>query len=143
MAKQVLKVTDFKGGVNSLADARDIEDNQFAQNWNASLDKTGIVRYSGGGIQNLFHLPHDNANQVNGFGLFRFTTDYSFNMLNSDFNVGVERGTLASVNANTTAVTLEDTDSDSIVADYYKDMPLFIYSGPGAGMSRDITAYST
>jgi hypothetical protein len=142
MAKQVLKVTDFKGGVNSLADARDIEDNQFAQNWNASLDKTGIVRYSGGGIQNLFNLPHDNANQVNGFGLFRFTTDYSFNMLNSDFNVGVERGTLAAV-GSATSVTLEDTDSDYITQDYYKDMTLFIYSGPGAGMSREITAYSS
>ena len=60
MAKQVLKVTDFKGGVNSLSDARDIEDNEFAQNWNASLDKTGVVRYSGGGIQEITNLNNPN-----------------------------------------------------------------------------------
>ena len=94
MAKQVLKVTDFTGGVNSLSDARDIGDTQFAQNWNAALDKTGIVRYSGGGIQSIFNLPQDNTNQFNGFGLFRFTTDYSFNILDSDLNVGIEIGNI-------------------------------------------------
>ena len=31
MPKQVLQVTKFSGGLNSYADARDIEDNQFAQ----------------------------------------------------------------------------------------------------------------
>ena len=48
MPKQVLKVTNFKGGVNSVSDARDIEDNQFAQNWNAITDKDGVIRVSGG-----------------------------------------------------------------------------------------------
>ena len=51
MAKQILKVTDFTGGVNSYSDPRDIQDNQFAQNWNAALDKTGIVRYKKGGMK--------------------------------------------------------------------------------------------
>ena len=49
MPKQVLKVDNFKGGVNSLSDARDIEDNQFVQNWNAVTDKDGVIRVAGGG----------------------------------------------------------------------------------------------
>jgi len=145
MAKQILKVTDFTGGVNSYSDPRDIQDNQFAQNWNAALDKTGIVRYSGGGIKSITNLPQDNTNQINGFGLFRFTTDYSFNILDSDFNAGIERGTIAAVNSSTTA-TLEETDSlvistDDSNDDYYNNMSILIYSGTGAGQTRQITGY--
>ena len=145
MAKQILKVTDFTGGVNSYSDPRDIQDNQFAQNWNAALDKTGIVRYSGGGIKSITNLPQDNTNQINGFGLFRFTTDYSFNILDSDFNAGIERGTIAAVNSSTTA-TLEETDSlvistDDSNDDYYNNMSILIYSGTGAGQTRQITDY--
>jgi len=145
MAKQILKVTDFTGGVNSYSDPRDIQDNQFAQNWNAALDRTGIVRYSGGGIKSITNLPQDNTNQINGFGLFRFTTDYSFNILDSDFNAGIERGTIAAVNSSTTA-TLEETDSlvistDDSNDDYYNNMSILIYSGTGAGQTRQITDY--
>ena len=145
MPKQVLKVTDFTGGVNSYSDPRDIQDNQFAQNWNAALDKTGIVRYSGGGIKSITNLPQDNTNQINGFGLFRFTTDYSFNILDSDFNAGIERGTIAAVNSSTTA-TLEETDSlvtstGTSDDDYYNNMSILIYSGTGAGQTRQITGY--
>ena len=143
MAKQILKVTDFTGGVNSYSDPRDIQDNQFAQNWNAALDKTGIVRYSGGGIKSIANLPQDNTNQINGFGLFRFTTDYTINSLDSDLNAGIERGTIAAVNSSTTA-TLEATDtlvvSDNTDNDnYYTNMSILIYAGTGAGQTRQIT----
>ena len=74
MPKETLVISDFSGGMVVDKSARDIEDNEFSQNWNASLDKTGVVRYSGGGIQSLLNLPQDNTNQVNGFGLFRFTS---------------------------------------------------------------------
>ena len=141
MAKQVLKVTDFTGGINTLSDARDIGDTQFAQNWNAALDKTGIVRYSGGGIQSIFNLPQDNTNQVNGFGLFRFTTDYSINILNSDLNVGIETGTIDDYTSQT-VFTLEDTDTVSSADDYYNGMTILIYSGTGVGKSRNITDYA-
>ena len=125
MAKQVLKVTDFTGGVNSYSDARDIKDSEFAQNWNASLDKTGIVRYSGGGIKSIANLPQGNAKQINGFGLFRFTTDYSINSLDSDFNIGIERGTI-DVFSSTSSFTLEDTDTVSSVDDYNNGMTIMI-----------------
>ena len=48
MAKKLLEVNTFSGGLNSYADARDIKDNEFAQNWNAVVDKSGIIR--GGGM---------------------------------------------------------------------------------------------
>ena len=44
MPKQVLQITNFAGGLNAYSDARDIEDNQFVQNWNAVVDKNGIIR---------------------------------------------------------------------------------------------------
>ena len=75
MAKQVLKVTNFKGGVNSLSDARDIEDNQFAQNWNAITDKDGVIRVSGGGNFYLQNIPHDLTTFQSGFGLFAISSD--------------------------------------------------------------------
>ena len=139
MAKQILKVTDFTGGVNSYSDPRDIQDNQFAQNWNAALDKTGIVRYSGGGLKSI-KAPQSNTKQINGFGLFRFSTDYSINSLDSDFNVGIETGTIDTY-SSTSSFTLEDTDTVSSVDDYYNGMTILIYSGTGAGESRNITDY--
>ena len=140
MAKQILKVTDFTGGVNSYSDPRDIQDNQFAQNWNAALDKTGIVRYSGGGIKSITNLPQSNTKQINGFGLFRFSTDYSINSLDSDFNVGIETGTIETYSSQTSFV-LENTDTVSSANDYYNGMTILIYSGTGAGKSRNITDY--
>jgi hypothetical protein len=139
MAKQILKVTDFTGGVNSYSDPRDIQDNQFAQNWNAALDKTGIVRYSGGGLKSI-KAPQSNTKQINGFGLFRFSTDYSINSLDSDFNVGIETGTIDDYTSQTEFV-LENTDTVSSADDYYNGMTILIYSGTGAGKSRSITDY--
>ena len=142
MPKQVLKITDFKGGVNSLSDARDIQDTEFAQNWNAALDKTGIVRYTGGGKKSISTLAsHSNANQETGHGLFSFATDYTFNYLDSDFNAGIERGTVSSV-TNSTSFVLEATDTVSSTDDYYNTMSLFIYEGTGVGQTRQITDYA-
>ena len=139
MPKQVLKVTDFTGGVNSYSDPRDIQDNQFTQNWNAALDKTGIVRYSGGGLKSI-KATQSNTNQVNGFGLFRFTTDYTVNSLNSDLNVGIETGTIDDY-TDTENFILENTDTVSSADDFYNGMTILIYSGTGAGESRNIINY--
>ena len=44
MPKKVLQVANFSGGLNAYSDARDIRDESFARNWNAIVDKEGIVR---------------------------------------------------------------------------------------------------
>ena len=66
MPKQLLEVTNFSGGLNCYSDARDIEDNQFIQNWNFMVDKAGILRMGG---QLEYHIDtdyHTNDNFSNG-----------------------------------------------------------------------------
>ena len=102
MPKQELHITDFSGGLNSFADARDIDSTQFAQNWNASLDKYGVVRFSGAGCKYTTYHPHTNTGFVPGGGLFSFTTDITANSIDtSDMQTGFEKGTVAGYNATT------------------------------------------
>ena len=81
MAKKQLKVTDFTGGLNCYSDARDIKDNQFSQNFNASLDKYGVIRFTGAGQKHIINHPHTNTNFQPGGGLFSYASDYTPNML--------------------------------------------------------------
>ena len=78
MAKQVLQVTNFAGGLNAYSDARDINDNQFTQNWNAEVDKNGVIRVSGMAEDSILTEYFENDNFEPGHGLFQFSTDYSF-----------------------------------------------------------------
>ena len=71
MPKQQLNITDFTGGLNCYSDARDIQENQFAQNWNASLDKYGVIRYTGAGTKHIINHPHTNTNFIPGVVCFR------------------------------------------------------------------------
>ena len=48
MAKKVLKIEKFNGGINSDTDARDIADGEFTSLDNASIDELGVIRMSGG-----------------------------------------------------------------------------------------------
>ena len=71
MPKQVLQITNFAGGLNAYSDARDIEDNQFVQNWNAVVDKNGIIRVSGMAEDSITTEYFDNTNFQKGHGLFQ------------------------------------------------------------------------
>ena len=59
-----------------------IKENQFSQNWNASLDKYGVVRYTGAGTKHITNHPHTNTNFVPGGGLFSFSQDILPNIIN-------------------------------------------------------------
>ena len=139
MAKQVLQITDFAAGLNAYSDARDIEDNQFAQNWNAIADKAGIIRVSGMAEDSILTDFHNNSNFQSGYGLFQFSTDYSLNEISSDFNYGIKSGTLG--DGSTTAATLEATAAQQD-SNYYRYMHFFVYDGVGVGESAEITASS-
>ena len=116
MPKQLLEVTNFSGGLNCYSDARDIEDNQFAQNWKAVVDKAGIIRVSGMGEEYIATDYHDSTNFQRGYGLFQFSTDYSFTEVDGNFNTGIKTGTIsATANIGATTCNLEasytaDTD---------------------------------
>ncbi len=142
MPKQVLQLTNFSGGLNAYSTPRDIDDTQFVQNWNAVVTKNGILRVGGAfslenGIKTEYH---DNANFEPGFGLFQFSVDYSLSQIESNFNVGIATGTIATY-SSTTSFTLEDKPGTSSSNDAYNNLIIFIYSGEGIGESRKITDY--
>ena len=146
MPKQQLKITDFSGGLNAFADARDIQDTQFAQNWNASLDKYGVVRFTGAGVKYTTDHPHTNNNFVPGGGLFAFSTDISANVLDgTDLQKGFEKGIVGAYSG--TSLTLAQTPTFNTQANhdldnFYNNMIVHIYDGPGKGQSSLITGYT-
>ena len=117
MPKKVLQVANFSGGLNAYSDARDIRDESFARNWNAIVDKEGIVRVSGMASDSISTDYHNTLNFKPGFGLFQFVADYSISELDGRFNSGITSGTLAS-SGSTTAHSLENKDSTSTSDDY-------------------------
>ena len=91
MAKQVLKITNWVGGLNCATDPRDIEDSQFAQNWNIIDDRGGMLRKVGGAEDSIINLDHDNTNQQAGFGLFTVGADYALSSFDGTFDDGYEK----------------------------------------------------
>ena len=146
MPKKQFKITDFTGGLNCFSDARDIGDNQFAQNWNASFDKYGVIRYTGAGEKHITNNPHSNTNFIPGGGLFSYSTDYSNNILDGSFDVPFEEGTVGAYTDTQTTITLAQTPSYNTQAnhdsnDSYNNMTIVIYDGRGEGQSRQISDY--
>ena len=66
MAKKVLKITNWVGGLNAATDPRDIKDTEFAQNWNVIDDVSGVIRKIGGARDSIANVNNDNTNKQNG-----------------------------------------------------------------------------
>ena len=141
MAKQVLELNNFAGGLNAYSDARDIGDLEFAQNWNAVVSKAGIIKVAGMALPEIETEYIANENFQDGRGLFQFSSDYSLSVMGSNFDVGLTSGTRAGSNS-TTSHTLENKQSLSNVTDFYVGMIMFITEGTGVGESRIITAFN-
>jgi hypothetical protein len=149
MAKQVLKITNWVGGLNCATDPRDIQDSEFAQNWNLIDDRGGVLRKVGGAKSHIANLNMDNSNQQIGYGLHTMGVDYSIDTstnFNGTFDDGIERGTLQAYTSGTPSVTLAaastylssaDYDND----DYFNNWTILITSGNGVGQTRTITDY--
>ena len=141
MPRQLYEIKDFSGGLNCYADPRDIDDSQFAQNWNVIVDKNGILRIIGSAVNhiNTTHITNDNFQT--GFGLFQFSTDYPINStIDGTFNLGYEQGTVVSASSGSVFV-IENTSTRSAVDDYYNGMTIFIYEGVNVGETRLISDY--
>ena len=146
MAKKSLQIVDFSGGLNCYRDARDIEDNQFAQQWNATAHQTGVIKVGGGLAQSIRGLPHDNSNFQQGYGLFAFSSDSMTTIIDGDFNNAYEEGTLQTYSSGTPSITLAANSTHVLESlheldGHYNNYTIFIYSGNGAGQTRRITNY--
>jgi len=76
MPKQIWKIDQFHGGINNVADSRDILDNQLVSAKNVYVDKLGQIVPKGASIV------HPIINQISnivteGYGLYIYYTDYA------------------------------------------------------------------
>ena len=139
MPKQLLEINNFAGGLNSYSDPRDIQDSEFQQNWNAIVDKAGIIRVAGMGEHSIATESHhllETTNFEPGYGLFQFSSDYSANAIDGKFASGIKTGTTST--AASTSLVLEATANAALNA--YQYMTVHIYEGTGLGQTRRITA---
>tara|TARA_R110002096_G_scaffold315302_6_gene509628 strand:- start:658 stop:3186 length:2529 start_codon:yes stop_codon:yes gene_type:complete len=74
MPKQLYKITQFHGGLNSNSDARDIAENELSEATDAMVDELGKIRLMGGNTAHSTMAAR--ANQISpGYGLFQFSHD--------------------------------------------------------------------
>ena len=75
MPKQVYKIDQFHGGLNTNADPRDIAENELSEAQDVMVDELGRIRMMGGapahGTTNAFGSTTINP----GYGLFQFSHD--------------------------------------------------------------------
>ena len=96
MPKKAYKIEDFSGGINQLADPRDIEDNQFEELFNADVSRKGRITIPGNALKGYHSTNTENVSvspqvttgitNVNngltpGYGLFAFSHDYNMKSL--------------------------------------------------------------
>ena len=73
MPKQLYKITQFHGGLNSNSDARDIAENELSEATDVMVDELGKIRLMGG---NTAQGAAARTNQISpGYGLFQFSHD--------------------------------------------------------------------
>ena len=150
MPKKVLQIDDFTGGLNCYSDPRDIEPNEFAQNWNVNVSQSGITKLGGSLFESIRNLPHDNTNQQFAFGLFATGVDYSLSIIDGEFENGFEEGAIAGYASATPSITLAAASThqaygDHGTDDFYNNYAITIYkTADGAapqGETRRITDY--
>ena len=121
MAKQVLKITNWVGGLNAATDPRDIKDTEFAQNWNVIDDVSGVIRKIGGARDSIANVNNDNTNKQNGYGLFAVSSDYSYALIPAKFDNGIEYGTANGYASGTPSITLATTPTYTSTANHATD----------------------
>ena len=74
MPKQLYKITQFHGGLNSNSDARDIAENQLSEAVDVMVDKVGKITTLGG-FDTHDTVDSNTATNSQGRGLFQFSHD--------------------------------------------------------------------
>ena len=73
MPKQIYKIEQFHGGLNSNADPRDVEDNELTESTDIIVDNLGKIRTLGGTV--VHDAPTKDVDVYPGYGLFTFSHD--------------------------------------------------------------------
>jgi len=109
MPKQLYKITQFHGGLNSNSDARDIAENELSEATDVMVDELGKIRLMGG---TTAHAATSNPTVVinPGYGLFYFSHD----------RVGGEDAGSSEAETGDDYLALADTDGGADVHIYAK-----------------------
>ena len=80
MPKQLYKIVQFHGGLNSNSDPRDIAENELSEAIDVMVDELGKIRMMGGTAQhynytNTANTPANDAVITAGYGLFQWSHD--------------------------------------------------------------------
>ena len=78
MPKDVFKIEQFHGGLNTSADPRDILDSEVSDITNGMVDQVGVIRSFGSVVDHqaaILNLTGTGMNEVPGAGLFYFAHD--------------------------------------------------------------------
>ena len=103
MPKKAYKIEDFSGGINQLADPRDIQDNQFEELFNADVSRIGRITLPGNALEPYqttnvknkivspdnsdgYHFVNTNQGLTPGYGLFSFSHDFNMRGINDVVN---------------------------------------------------------
>jgi hypothetical protein len=103
MPKKAYKIEDFSGGINQLADPRDIQDNQFEELFNADVSRIGRITLPGNALEpyqttnvkntvvspnntNEFSILNTNQGLTPGYGLFAFSHDFNMRGITGSAN---------------------------------------------------------
>jgi len=103
MPKKTYIIQRFDGGLNDDADKRDIFENELASATNVMVDKYGRLRNMGSIVVNSPAVADHASSITNGYGLFAFTSDYSF--LSTIALTGSISGTVNTVGDTITGAT--------------------------------------
>ena len=125
MPKQLYKITQFHGGLNSNSDARDIAENELSEATDVMVDELGKIRMMGGTIA------QGAANRANaitpGYGLFQFSHD---RIDGHTAGSGAETGT--------DYLVFSDSDTTGVISIYELDQPL--WGNPITGLTDNTSS---
>jgi len=125
MPKQLYKITQFHGGLNSNSDARDIAENELSEATDVMVDELGKIRMMGGTIA------QGAANRPNaitpGYGLFQFSHD---RIDGHTAGSGAETGT--------DYLVFSDSDTTGVISIYELDQPF--WGNPITGLTDNTSS---
>ena len=76
MPKQILKIDQFHGGLNTDSDPRDIVDNELSAATDVMVDQIGRITMMGGtSTSHVAYSPSASGTITSGYGLFQFSHD--------------------------------------------------------------------
>ena len=133
MPKQLYKIVQFHGGLNSNSDARDIAENELSDATDVMVDELGKIRMMGG--TSTSSMPAARPNAITpGYGLFQFSHD---RIDGHTAGSGAETGT--------DYLVFSDSDTTGKVSIYELDQPLWgepitdlANNDSGTGQRKDV-----